>query len=77
MRRNCHHLKGTLSMISPHTVAEEYDKTLHMLVVPSACIRYILHQVHDVLGHNVLQEPINVSNGCIIGKTYKDVLILM
>ena len=35
-----------------HKIVREDDKLFHVLVVPIAFSKYILHQVLDALGHN-------------------------
>ena len=35
-----------------HQIVTEDDKIFHPLVLPQTLIKYVLHQVHDMLGHN-------------------------
>ena len=35
-----------------HKVVREDDKLFHVLVVPVAFSKYVLHHMHDALGHN-------------------------
>ena len=36
-----------------HEVVREDDKLFHALVVSITLSKYILHQVHETLGHNI------------------------
>ena len=60
-----------------HKIVREEDKPFHALVVHITCNKYVLHQLHDALGHNGILGPINVLNGYIIGKDWLKMLMFM
>ena len=54
-----------------HKVVKEDDKLFHVPVVPKSLSKYILHQVHNVLGHNGTARTYQYLKNCIIGKDYQ------